>query len=273
MITSLHNTRVKAARKLVERKERYAAGLMLAEGVRLIGDAWQSGVRPRVLFYEPASVEANPAAAQLLATLAAAGCECLPCTPQVFASLADTVTPQGLVAVLPLPLQQPPPRDAAQPLDFALVLDGVRDPGNAGALLRSAAAAGVQCVLFGPGCVDPFNDKVLRAGMGAHFRLPVRVCSQWAQVEQALGPGPTRYLAQADAALPYDLVDWRGACALIVGGEAAGAGAAARAAATAIAIPMQSAVESLNAAVAGAVILFEAARQRRRSPCPPPPAP
>ena len=266
MITSIHNSRVKAARKLVERKERYTAGLMLAEGVRLIGDAWQSGMRPHVLFYEPASVEANPAAAELLAALAAAGCECLPCTPQVFATLAGTVTPQGLVAVLPLPLQQLQP--LAQPPDFALVLDGVRDPGNAGALLRSAAAAGVQVALFGPGCVDPFNDKVLRAGMGAHFRLPVRVCSQWAQVEQALGPGPTLYLAQADAALSYDAVDWRRPCALVIGGEAAGAGVAARAAATAIAIPMQSAVESLNAAMAGSIILFEAARQRRQPAAP-----
>ncbi len=262
MITSIHNNRVKAARKLAERKERYSAGLMLAEGVRLIGDAWQSGVRPVVLFYEPLGVEANPAAAHLLAALEAAGCESLPCTPQVFATLTDTVTPQGLVAVLPLPAAHPLP----QPLDFALVLDGVRDPGNAGTLLRSAAAAGVQALFFGPGCVDPYNDKVLRAGMGAHFRLPVRVCGQWAQVEQALGPAPALYLAQADAALSYDAVDWRGPCALVVGGEAAGAGAAARAAATAIAIPMQSAVESLNAAVAGSVILFEAARQRRRPP-------
>ena len=81
MITSIHNARVKAARKLSERKERYAAGLLLAEGVRLIGDAWDAGVRPQVLFYEPDSVAASLPAAQLLAALEAAGCECLPCTP------------------------------------------------------------------------------------------------------------------------------------------------------------------------------------------------
>lgn len=259
MITSVQNARIKAARKLSERKERYATGLMLAEGVRLIGDAWQSGVRPAAIFYEPEGVAANPAAAQLLAELAAAGCECLPCAPAVFETLTETVTPQGLVAMLPLPLQRPLP----QPLDFALVLDGVRDPGNAGALLRSAAAAGAQVAIFGPGCVDPFNDKVLRAGMGAHFRLPLRVCPQWSQVRQALGGQMQFYLAQADAALTYDAVDWRQPCALVVGGEAGGAGAEAKAEATAIAIPMQQAVESLNAAVAGAIILFEAARQRR----------
>lgn len=258
MITSVHNLRVKAARKLAERKERSATGLMLAEGVRLIGDAWQAGVQPQTLFYEPEIVAANPSSAHLLAVLQAAGCECLPCTPQVFGTLTGTVTPQGLVAVLPVPQKALPHR-----LNFALVLDGVRDPGNAGTLLRSAVAAGVQAAIFGPGCVDPFNDKVLRAGMGAHFRLPLRICSRWAQVEQLLGHEPTLYLAEAGAALAYDAVDWRQPCALVVGGEATGAGPEARAATTAIAIPMQSAVESLNAAVAGSVILFEAARQRR----------
>lgn len=262
MITSVQNARIKAARKLVDRKERYATGLMLVEGVRLIADAWQSGVRPVTVFYEPQSVEANLGAAQLLAAVAASGCECLPCAPGVFATLADTMTPQGMVAILPLPSQQPLPR----PLDFALVLDNVRDPGNAGTLLRSAAAAGVQAAICGPGTVDPFNEKVLRAGMGAHFRLQIRVFAQWAQVQQALGSQLLLYLAETTATLAYDAVDWRQPSALIVGGEATGAGAAARSAATAIAIPMQSAVESLNAAVAGSIILFEAARQRRNRP-------
>ena len=85
------------------------------------------------------------------------------------------------------------------------------------------------------------------------------------QVRQILGPGLNLYLAEAAAQLAYDQVDWRVPCALVVGGEASGAGAAARAASTAIAIPMHSGVESLNAAVAGSVILFEAARQRRRA--------
>ena len=259
MITSIHNPRVKAARKLVDRKERYAVGMLLAEGVRMIADAVQCGVEPLVVFYDPLAVEANPAAATLLAAMDAGGTDCQACTPEVFATLTGTVTPQGLVAVLPLPLNLP----FQAPLTFALVLDAVRDPGNAGTLLRSAAAAGVQAVIFGPQTVDPFNDKVLRAGMGAHFRVPLRICSTWEQVGQLLGSIPHIYLAEADAQLAYDQVDWRVPCALVVGGEASGAGAPARAAATAIAIPMHGGVESLNAAVAGSIILFEAARQRR----------
>ena len=259
MITSIQNPRVKAARKLVDRKERYATGMLLAEGVRIIDDAVQCGVQPIVVFYDPIAAETNPAAAALLATMEASGTDCQPCTPEVFATLTSTVTPQGVVAVLPLPLNRPLPA----PLTFALVLDAVRDPGNAGTLLRSAAAAGVQAVIFGPQTVDPFNDKVLRSGMGAHFRVPLRICPTWEQVRQILGPRPDLFLAEAGAQLAYDQVDWRVPCALIVGGEASGAGAPARAEATAIAIPMHSHVESLNAAVAGSIILFEAARQRR----------
>jgi TrmH family RNA methyltransferase len=261
MISSIHNPRVKAARKLADRKERYAAGMLLAEGVRMIDDAVRSGIQPVVTFYDPQTVTANSSAAALLALLEDGGTDCQPCTPEVFATLTNTVTPQGLVAVLPLPLNRPLPA----PVTFALVLDGVRDPGNAGTLLRSAAAAGVQVVIFGPQTVDPFNDKVLRSGMGAHFRVPLRIWSTWNQVRQTLGNVPKLYLAEAGAQLAYDQVDWRSPCALVVGGEAGGAGDAARAATTAIAIPMQSDVESLNAAVAGSIILFEAARQRRRA--------
>ena len=259
MITSVHNPRIKAARKLADRKERYAAGMLLAEGVRMIGDAWQSGIRPVAVFYDPQAITANAVAADLLAALEAGGCDCQACTPEVFATLTGTITPQGIVALLPLPIARPLP----SLISFALVLDTVRDPGNAGTLLRSAAAAGVQVVIFGPQTVDPFNDKVLRAGMGSHFRVPLRICPTWNHVRQTLGDAPVLYLAEANAPLGYDQVDWRGPSALVVGGEASGASDAARTTAVPIAIPMQSAVESLNAAVAGSIILFEAARQRR----------
>ncbi len=258
MLTSPQNAQIKAARKLTTRKERYAAGQLLVEGVRLIDDAWQSGARPVTVFYAPELIDANPAAVQLVQRMVTAGCACLPCATTVFATLTETVTPQGVAAVFPLP-NLPLPAHST----LALVLDTVRDPGNAGTLLRSAEAAGVDCVLFGPETVDPFNDKVLRAGMGAHFRLPLRVCPTWEQVMPLLGAGKTLYLATAAAELAYDAVDWRQPAVLVVGGEAAGASPTARQLATPLAIPMHGQVESLNAAVAGAVILFEAARQRR----------
>jgi TrmH family RNA methyltransferase len=260
MITSPANPRIKEVRKLQRRRERYAQGRLLLEGVRLVRDALASGVALETVFYVPALAAENELAAALLEVTRREGVEQIACSEQVFATLAETVTPQGIAAVVPLP-QLPMPTTAT----LTLILDGVRDPGNAGVLLRSAAAAGVEAALFAPDTVDPFNEKVMRAGMGAHFRLPLRSCATWEKVVGWLDPAQQLYLAEAGAALVYDQAAWVEPSALVVGGEATGAGEAARRAATPIAIPMAAGVESLNAGVAGAVILFEAARQRRLS--------
>src|SRR4051794_11174463 len=168
MITSATNPRLKEARKLQNRRQRQQVGRLLLEGVRLINDAVQSGMLPELVFFVPETIQSNQPALRLLDQLQTAGIECLGCAAALFATLSETVTPQGIAAVLPLPNLPSPP----QP-NFTLLLDQVRDPGNAGTLLRSAEAAGVDLVLFGAGTVDPFNDKVVRAGMGAHFRLPL----------------------------------------------------------------------------------------------------
>lgn len=257
MITSTSNPRIKEARKLHQKRQRDAVRRLLLEGVRLIDDAFQSGVYPAPLFFAPDLVAGNRAAEQLLSRLQAAQVECIPCTPQVIALLAETVTPQGLVAVVSWPTLSLPPNPT-----LTLLLDGVREPGNAGTLLRTAEAAGVEQVIFGPGTVDPFNDKVLRAAMGAHFRLPLIACTDWDSAIQLLPDHPI-YLADARATLDYDQVDWRRPAILVVGGEAAGASLPERVWTTPVAIPMCGRTESLNAAIAGAVILFEAARQRR----------
>ena len=138
-------------------------------------------------------------------------------------------------------------------------------PGQCGCFIAQRRSRRCRTGPFGPETVDPYHDKVVRAGMGAHFRLPLRTCPDWAAVQQWLAPTQQIYVAEGRASLAYDQVDWRPPVALVVGGEAEGAGAAARAVATAIRIPMQGQVESLNAAVAGAIILFEVARQRRQA--------
>jgi TrmH family RNA methyltransferase len=258
MITSTSNSRLKAARQLLQRRRHGAEEPLLLEGVRLIRDALQSGAHPTHLFYTPQALLANSTVARLVKQVEQMQIECLACTPEAFSTLSNTITPQGIAAVFPLP---------NLPLPIAptltLVLDRVRDPGNAGALLRSAEAAGVELVIFAADTVAPFHDKVVRAGMGAHFRLPLRTCSQWEQVRQLVGETSTWFLASATAPQWYDQVDWRCPSVLVIGGEANGASVAAHRSAQPIAIPMHGSVESLNAAVAGAVILFEAARQRR----------
>jgi TrmH family RNA methyltransferase len=258
MITSVANPRIKEARKLQRSKARRRQQRLLLEGVRLVEDAWKSGVRPDTIFFDPALLTDNPRGLALIQRLEEAQVACLACASPAFAALADTVAPQGVAAVVPWP-HLPLPKQPS----LALVLDRVRDPGNAGTLLRAAEAAGVDILLFGPETVDPYNDKVVRAAMGAHFRLPLRTCASWEEIDALLEPSLPRYLADVAGSLPYDAVDWRAPASLIVGGEADGAGDAARARAQLISIPMLGQAESLNAAVAGAVILFEAARQRR----------
>jgi TrmH family RNA methyltransferase len=150
-------------------------------------------------------------------------------------------------------------------LDFILAVDAIRDPGNLGTLLRSAAAAGVQAVLLGPGTVDVFSPKVLRAGMGAQFRLPIREMD-WEQI-RLMGKDPKKplriFLAETENGTPLWQANFRQPAVIIVGGEAEGAGESARRLADEwVAIPMPGKSESLNAAVAASILLFEVVRQR-----------
>lgn len=259
MITSIDNSRIKETRKLQRRRSREQMGAFLIEGVRLVSDAWQSKARFREVYFSAERITDNSSAQALLVQLAVAQIDCIACSAAVLATLTETITPQGIVAVVRTP-QLPLPAT----MNFVLIFDQVRNPGNAGTLLRAAEAAGVDLVIFGPATVDPFNDKVVRAAMGAHFRLPLRICADWTAIGGLLPPGLSLYLAQANAERTYDAVDWCQATALVVGGEASGASNAAYGLARSIAIPMHGQVESLNAAMAGVVILFEAARQRRQ---------
>jgi TrmH family RNA methyltransferase len=146
-------------------------------------------------------------------------------------------------------------------LDLALVIDRLADPGNLGALLRSAYAAGVQAVFLTKDTVDAYNPKVLRGAMGAHFQLPV-ISSSMPAITENLG-GLEVWLAEAGKGLAYDQVDWCKPSALVIGSEAHGPRKEVSALASgSVHIPMRAGTESLNAAVAAGVVLFEIARQR-----------
>jgi TrmH family RNA methyltransferase len=158
-------------------------------------------------------------------------------------------------------------------LHFVLVADNLRDPGNLGPLLRTAAASGAQAALLSPGTTDAFAPKVLRAGMGAHFRLPVFHLT-WDEI-RAVCKEPVRpagepqrslriFLAEASDGTPCWDLDLRQPLTLIVGSEAEGASREALALADElITIPMPGKSESLNAAIAASILLFEIVRQRR----------
>jgi TrmH family RNA methyltransferase len=172
---------------------------------------------------------------------------------------SETESSQGLVAVLKLRQLPLPPNPS-----FVLIPDQIRDPGNLGTLIRTAAAAGAEAVLIPPETTDAFAPKVVRAGMGAHFRLTVASC-QWSEIRELL-TGFTFFLADAEGQVPCWDADFKSKTALIVGGEAEGASQPAREAANVfVNIPMPGKIESLNAGVAGAVLMFEVVRQRNEA--------
>lgn len=254
IITSPHNERIKLVRALQNQgKVRRREGQIALEGVRLISDALIMGTTPDFVIYTPEMT--NEPLLSLLDNLREHGITCLEVIPAVMAEVADTQSPQGVIAVVPMPTLTIPTM-----LHLLLILDGVADPGNMGTILRTAAAASVDMVILAPGCVDPFNPKVLRSGMGAHFRIPI-LHKRWPEIAADHADLPL-YLADTSGTMPYYQVDWRQPAGLIIGGEARGADDQARHLATAtIAIPMANAAESLNAAMATAVILFESRRQ------------
>lgn len=253
LITSLQNERVKLTNGLQTRaRTRRKEHKIVLEGAKLIRDAVERGHKPLFVFYQP-----DAADYELIAFLQDRKAELLGVNGEVMRHISDMETPPGVVGVFTLPLPKLP-REPQR----VLILDNLRDPGNMGTLLRTAAAAGVQVALLSPGCADPYNPKTLRSGMGAHFRLPV-VEAEWTQIGEYC-EGLTVYLAAGDGLLPYDQADWTQRWALIIGSEGEGAGPQAEAlAAHHVAIPMAAQTESLNAGVAAGVVLFEAARQRR----------
>ena len=257
LITSTANAHVKRIRSLMRsRKERHRERMFVVEGVRLVEEALQHQA-PASLLFVAEQLQTTARGRSLIQQVADLP-NAAPVTPAILADLSDVETAQGIIAAVPLPQIVP------VALTLVLVLDGVQDPGNVGTLLRSAEAAGAELVICLPGTADVWNPKVVRSAMGAHFRVPLLEGLDWPAIRQQLDPSTAIYAAtQGSAALLYDQADWRRSVALVVGNEANGVSLATLQLAQEVTIPMAGAVESLNAAIAGSVLLFEAARQRR----------
>jgi TrmH family RNA methyltransferase len=273
MITSTTNPTIKRVRSLGANnlQARRAEGAFVVEGVRAVEEALDGGAQPTLVLYDPEALGGTVRGAALQERLVGLRVA-QPASASALAAATDTVQPQGVVAVFPMPTW-PAPHSATHqgnPAGFrtpplALVLDSLRDPGNLGTILRGAEAAGVTGCWLTPDCVDLYNPKVVRAGAGVHFRLPCYGDQPWPAIKATLTGLGIGTVAALDAAgeMPYYRADWRQPAALIVGNEAHGLSAAAEAAATLrVAIPMRGGTESLNAAMAASVVLFEALRQR-----------
>jgi TrmH family RNA methyltransferase len=247
---------VKYVRSLYRRRVRHRERHFVIEGLRLVEEALKAGVVPALAFFTP-DLRDSQRGRELLAVIEDLPGECFIVTDKVMRALSDTVSPQGILAVVPF-LELPLPENSW----LVLVVDRVRDPGNLGTILRSAEAAGASQVILTPATVDVYSPKVVRGAMGAHFHLSIATGVSWSKMAEALEDRQI-LLAKARGDKVYYEVDWTKPSALIVGSEAEGPSQETERLATErIVIPMQGKAESLNVAVAASVILFEAARQR-----------
>ncbi len=253
MITSSQNLKLKLVRSLMRHpKERREANAFVVEGVRLVEEAVNAGWIFQFALYSDGLSERGK---NLLDRLIANRIEVDDVAGDLLQKLSDTETPQGILAVLEC-TQVP----ITNNLNFVLIPDQIRDPGNLGTLLRSAAATGVGAIFLPPETTDAFAPKVLRAGMGAHFRMPIHSMS-WEEIKSQTKDMDI-YIADMDGTSCWE-TDLRKPLALVIGGEAEGASDEAHRLATQkISIPMAENVESLNAGVAGSVLMFEVIRQR-----------
>jgi TrmH family RNA methyltransferase len=255
VITSNQNPKLKLVRALQGRaKERRDAGAFLAEGIRLVEEAANSNWPMKFVLFDETL---NERGKEQVEDLKSRGVEVDEIPVSLMKSISDTETPQGVLAVLEL-TNLPIPNSS----NFILIPDQIRDPGNLGTLLRTAAAAGVQAVLLPPETTDAFAPKVLRSGMGAHFLLPIYSMT-WDEIKRFCESAKQRvYLADMDGQSCWE-TNLCEPLALIIGGEADGASESARKLAhQKISIPMKGNMESLNAGAAGSILMFEVVRQR-----------
>ena len=266
VITSVNSTRVVAARRLASRAFRARQRRFLAEGPQAVREAAAEKGLLVELFATPAAAERHP---ELLDAASASGATVTLATDEVVSSLGDTVAGQGLVGVCRF-LDQPLAAVLERPARLVVLLAHIRDPGNAGSVLRAADAAGADAVLLSSESVDVYNPKVVRTSVGSLFHLPVVTGVDLPQATALLQARGIRVLA-ADGSGPADLDDEADSGALaaptcwMFGNEAWGLPEPVRALADqTVRVPIHGRAESLNLATAAAVCLYASARAQRR---------
>lgn len=253
-IKSVKNERVKAAAKLSSSaKARREQGLFVLEGLRLCMDVVRSGLRCAELFVSEEFCEKHAAEYE---ALSAVSDEVILVNDAVLEKLSDTRTPQGVCAVVRMPEDGTSPVDAGA--EKLLLLENVQDPANLGAVARTAEALGLGGLLVAGGC-DVYSPKALRASMGALLRLTVEEVDAVEAVEAAKAAGYATYASTPDAgAVPVTDADFSGPTLVVVGNEANGVTPETMAACSErVTIPMAGRAESLNAAAAAAILMWE----------------
>jgi TrmH family RNA methyltransferase len=253
VVTSRSNARVKQLRAAFAGQARLSSGLVAIEGEHLLEEALRSGQMLKTVFVSER---------REMPAFVPRGVEVVRLANDVFQSCVETQTPQGIAALLIPPAGSVEQMLVGTPL--ILIAVGLQDPGNLGTLVRSAEAFGATGVLTTPGTVSAWNQKAIRASAGSVFRVPIAVATPEA-METLEQQGVKLLAAMKDDATPIDAASLTGAVAFLIGNEGAGLSEDwVRMADQRVTIPMPGAVESLNAAVAGSLLLYEASRQRNR---------
>lgn len=261
MITSYANKGIKEVTQLVQKaKVRKEKGLFIAEGIKMFLEA-PTETFEKIYLAESFLRQMPDVCREKLDTLP------LPyevAADDIFRKMSDTKTPQGILCVLRQSHYRLKDMFAAKnPL--LVILEDIQDPGNLGTIFRAGEGAGITGVIMSENTVDIYNPKTIRSTMGSVYRMPFLYVSSLDEVVAELQKNQiTVYAAHLKGAKDYDMCDYRTGAAFLIGNEANGLrDETSRRADFAVKIPMQGKVESLNAAVAASVLLFEAARQRR----------
>jgi TrmH family RNA methyltransferase len=258
-VLALRHQKVQRLRRLLTRRSaRQADGAFVVEGAKVLGEALDAGVAVESVYLAAGASEAVADRAF------AAGARVYELAPGVIERVADTVTPQPVMAVVPF---VDVPRSTLRDATLVVVAVDVRDPGNAGTLVRSAEAAGAGGVVFCDGSVDVFNPKTVRASAGSLFHVPVVAGGSAVEVLEDMASWDVRRLAtSASGGRDYTEADLTAKIAFVLGNEAHGLDPALDAFVDErVTIPMDGRSESLNVGMAAAVLCFEASRQRRRA--------
>jgi len=260
VIDSPQNRWVKLARSLHARKGRQEHGLFLVEGPRVVGEALG---RTEIVWLAVCEELADPLGLEVAQAAGEAGVEVAWLTPRAFEALSDARHPQGIAAVAKLQRTELGTVDIAAGPACVLILVDVQDPGNVGTMIRSADAFGAKAVILAGQCADPYEPKVVRATAGSLFHLPV-VRTTWQRtVDWAATQGVDLVATVPDSGQELGATALPARAAVVIGNEAHGLPTEAlEAVPTRLRIPMSGGAESLNAAVAAGVLLWEHQRQR-----------
>lgn len=261
-IRSRQNRWIRWVRSLGDRGERREQGLTVIEGSRLLAEALDAGVALPLVLYTP-EMASSPPGTSLLEKAAARGSRLVCVSREALEGCAQTVTPQGVVAVGEFSERPFPPGGLGHPRGVLVVLDEVQDPGNVGTIVRAGLAAGARGVLLGPGTAELSSPKTLRATAGAAFRLPAWRVTAWDVLALLKEQGWRLLAARSRGGLPPHAVDLRSGVVILLGNEARGlAPDLVEMAHATVTIPMPGGAESLNVAMAGTILLYESVRQR-----------